>query len=67
LRDKLTGLQRAIMRVLWARSEASVLDVQEALREDDRWTASGIISKRQSHSSRETHELVGDLHSHRLR
>jgi predicted transcriptional regulator len=30
---KLTGLQLAVLRALWARDEATVLDAQEALRE----------------------------------
>jgi BlaI family transcriptional regulator, penicillinase repressor len=41
---KLTGLQLAVMRVLWARGEASVLDVQEALREDDRDLAQTTVA-----------------------
>lgn len=41
---KLTGLQLAVMRVLWARGEASVLDVQEALRQDDRHLAQTTVA-----------------------
>ena len=41
---KLTGLQLAVMRVLWARGEASVLDVQQALREDDRDLAQTTVA-----------------------
>jgi BlaI family transcriptional regulator, penicillinase repressor len=41
---KLTGLQLAVMRVLWARGEASVLDVQEALRDDDRDLAQTTVA-----------------------
>lgn len=41
---KLTGLQLAVMRVLWARGEASVLDVQEALRQEDRELAQTTVA-----------------------
>ena len=41
---KLTGLQLAVMRVLWGRGEASVLDVQEALRQDDRELAQTTVA-----------------------
>jgi predicted transcriptional regulator len=41
---KLTGLQLAVMRVLWARGEASVLDVQQALRQEDRDLAQTTVA-----------------------
>ena len=41
---KLTGLQLAVMRVLWDRGEASVLDVQEALRADKRALAQTTVA-----------------------
>ena len=41
---KLTGLQLAVMQVLWSRGEASVLDVQEALRLDDRDLAQSTVA-----------------------
>lgn len=41
---KLTGLQLAVIRVLWARGEASVLEVQEALRQDDRELAQTTVA-----------------------
>jgi predicted transcriptional regulator len=41
---KLTGLQLAVMRVLWARGEASVVEVQEALRQDDRGLAQTTVA-----------------------
>ena len=41
---KLTGLQLAVMRVLWARGEASVLDVQDALRADKRSLAQTTVA-----------------------
>jgi BlaI family transcriptional regulator, penicillinase repressor len=41
---KLTGLQLAVMRVLWSRGEASVLDVQELLRQEDRDLAQTTVA-----------------------
>jgi BlaI family transcriptional regulator, penicillinase repressor len=41
---RLTGLQLAVMRVLWARGEATVVDVQEMLREDDRPLAQTTVA-----------------------
>ena len=41
---KLTELQLAVMRVLWSRGEASVLDVQEALRQGDRALAQTTVA-----------------------
>ena len=41
---KLTGLQLAVMRVLWTRGEATVLAVQEALRQADRPMAQSTVA-----------------------
>ena len=41
---KLTALQLAVMRVLWARGEASVLEVQQALHENGRALAQTTVA-----------------------